>query len=69
MVTLGFSIHRIKRLSRRLKEGREGDTYASLRLANVSPEYDVLQVHNKSKKEDEDYQNSGEGQREQKHRD
>ncbi|KAJ8333007.1 hypothetical protein SKAU_G00419030 [Synaphobranchus kaupii] len=31
-------------LSRRLKGGRDGDTYASLQLPNISPEYDVLQT-------------------------
>ncbi|KAJ8332945.1 hypothetical protein SKAU_G00418410 [Synaphobranchus kaupii] len=27
-----------------LKGGRDGDTYASLQLPNISPEYDVLQI-------------------------
>ncbi|KAJ8353639.1 hypothetical protein SKAU_G00212060 [Synaphobranchus kaupii] len=56
------------RLSRRLKGGRDGDTYASLQLPNISPEYDVLQVKKKHQKdtvttqeEDDDYQNTGDG--------
>ncbi|KAJ8332947.1 hypothetical protein SKAU_G00418430 [Synaphobranchus kaupii] len=44
VLTVGFGVHKIKRLSRRLKGGRDGDTYASLQLPNISPEYDVLQV-------------------------
>ncbi|XP_035273208.1 sialic acid-binding Ig-like lectin 10 [Anguilla anguilla] len=44
MLTVGFCIHKIKSLSRKLKGGRDGDTYASLQLPNISPEYDVLQV-------------------------
>ncbi|KAJ8389084.1 hypothetical protein AAFF_G00122900 [Aldrovandia affinis] len=51
MVTVGLAIHKIKRLTRRLEGGRGGDTYASLQLANVSPEYDVLQVHGKHKED------------------
>ncbi|XP_064159719.1 myelin-associated glycoprotein-like [Anguilla rostrata] len=45
MLTVGFCIHKNKRLSRRLKGGRDGDTYASLQLPNISPEYDMLQSH------------------------
>ncbi|KAJ8333006.1 hypothetical protein SKAU_G00419020 [Synaphobranchus kaupii] len=51
-----------------LAGGRDGDTYASLQLPNISPEYDVLQVKNKYQKdtvttqeEDDDYQNTGDG--------
>ncbi|KAJ8332999.1 hypothetical protein SKAU_G00418950 [Synaphobranchus kaupii] len=68
VLTVGFAVHKIKRLSRRLKGGRDGDTYASLQLPNISPEYDVLQVKNKHQKdtvttqeEDDDYQNTGDG--------
>ncbi|KAJ8353643.1 hypothetical protein SKAU_G00212100 [Synaphobranchus kaupii] len=50
------------------KGGRDGDTYASLQLPNISPEYDVLQVKKKHQKdtvttqeEDDDYQNTGDG--------
>ncbi|KAJ8248668.1 hypothetical protein COCON_G00233780 [Conger conger] len=43
VLTVGFCLHKYKRLSRRLKGGKDGDTYASLQLANISPEYDVLQ--------------------------
>ncbi|KAJ8245230.1 hypothetical protein COCON_G00235620 [Conger conger] len=68
VLTVGFCLHKNKRLSRRLKGGRDGDTYASLQLANISPEYDVLQVKNKHQKdtvtaqeEADDYQNTGDG--------
>ncbi|XP_064175957.1 B-cell receptor CD22-like, partial [Anguilla rostrata] len=70
VLTVGFCIHKNKRLSRRLKEGRDGDTYASLQLPNISPEYDVLQVKNKHQKhtgttqeENDDYQNPEDGNR------
>ncbi|XP_064176187.1 B-cell receptor CD22-like [Anguilla rostrata] len=70
VLTVGFCIHKNKRLSRRLKGGRDGDTYASLQLPNISPEYDVLQVKNKHQKhtgttqdENDDYQNPEDGNR------
>ncbi|XP_035283403.1 sialic acid-binding Ig-like lectin 10 [Anguilla anguilla] len=44
VLTIGFSIFKMKSFSRRLKGGRDGDTYASLQLPNISPDYDVLQV-------------------------
>ncbi|KAJ8246530.1 hypothetical protein COCON_G00234810 [Conger conger] len=68
VLTVGFCHYKNKRLSRRLKGGRDGDTYASLQVANISPEYDVLQVKNKHQKdtvtaqeEADDYQNTGDG--------
>ncbi|XP_064176019.1 sialic acid-binding Ig-like lectin 10 [Anguilla rostrata] len=70
VLTVGFCIHKNKRLSRRLKGGRDGDTYASLQLPNISPDYDVLQVKNKHQKhtgstqdENDDYQNAEDGNR------
>ncbi|KAJ8245218.1 hypothetical protein COCON_G00235730 [Conger conger] len=68
VLTVGFCLHKKKRLSKRQKGGRDGDTYASLQLANISPEYDVLQVQNKNQKDTvtaqedaDDYQNTGDG--------
>ncbi|KAJ8289710.1 hypothetical protein GJAV_G00004390 [Gymnothorax javanicus] len=43
VITVAFCIHKIRSLSGRLTGGREGDTYASLQLSNISPEYDALQ--------------------------
>ncbi|XP_035273187.1 sialic acid-binding Ig-like lectin 10 [Anguilla anguilla] len=70
MMMICLIMQLILKLSRRLKGGRDGDTYASLQLPNISPDYDVLQVKNKHQKhtgstqdENDDYQNPEDGNR------